>query len=77
MGYEDSRWCITLTLGRTLEIERAAVWLGEHQGHRKVVDMLTGPFDTPEDILSTIIELVEHAEWHGEQLTLPGVPAEQ
>lgn len=71
-----SKWCINLFLNDRLEVLVARVDLMTGQGGREVISMLTGPFDTPEDILATILELLEHAEDYGQQLRLP-VPAHE
>jgi hypothetical protein len=49
----------------------ATVDILEERKSRQIVKMLTGPFDTPEDILATLLELIEHAEWRAEQLRMP------
>lgn len=65
------RYIITLTLDSRCELHEAAVAIDDPVGPREVIKMITGPFDTPEEILATLIELIDHAEWHGEQLRLP------
>lgn len=68
---EARHYAITLVLNRRCELQTAAVGLHEDGREREIIKMYTGPFDSPEEILATIIELIDHAEWHGEQLKLP------
>jgi len=71
------KWRIGLYLDPTLELRAATVDIRrDGEDPYEVVRMITGPFDSPDDILRTILELIEHAEWRGEQLTLP-VAAEE
>jgi len=71
------KWRIGLYLDATLELRAATVDIRrDGKVPYEVVRMITGPFDSPDDILGTILELIEHAEWRGEQLTLP-VAAEE
>lgn len=76
MAQPLSKWRVSLYLDECCQIEVATVEMNDVKGRREVVRMITGPFDDPETILATIIELIDHAEWRGEQLRLP-VPADE
>jgi len=71
-----SKYRVDLHLTEVVELVRADCHIRDGNGYRTVLSMHTGPFDDPESILATIIELIDHAEWHGEQLTLPVSPGQ-
>jgi len=77
MARYAGKWRIGLYLNERLEILCATVDVRDELGIREVVKAMTGPFDSPDDILSMLIELLEAAEWRGEQLRLPGTTGEQ
>jgi hypothetical protein len=66
------KWRLGFYLNERLEVLAATID-ARQEGfeYREIVRMATGPFDTPDDILATFLELVEEAEWKGEQLRLP------
>jgi hypothetical protein len=74
MSTSDVSWSITFEINRALSLSSASVYHHDEQGCRQVIRMVTGPFDTPDDILTTVLELIEHAEWSGQQLQLPVSP---
>ena len=64
-------WLIGFELSANLEVRSAHVALEDAAGRREIIRTHPGPFDSPEDILSTYMQLIEHAEWKGGQLRLP------
>lgn len=70
------KWRVCFELDEVCQLHLATVEVQEPDGVREVVHMHTGPFDSPEDVLSTILELIDHAEWRGEQLRLPVTPGQ-
>lgn len=72
-----AKYVYTFMLDDNIECFNACVYVCDpaDAGVRKIVSMEVGPFDSPEDILGLFIEMCDHAEWHGEQLTLP-IPSE-
>jgi hypothetical protein len=75
VAHPHAKWVIQLYISARTEIVAATVDRLEPDGSREILRFLSGPFDTPEDILALLIELIEEAEWRGIQLTLPGSPA--
>ena len=71
------KWRIGLYLNQVGEIECATVDVRDELGVREIVKCKTGPFDTPEEIMGLLIELIQAAEWRGQQLTLLGTSGEQ
>lgn len=76
MRVTPRQWVVSFYLSNDLELHEARVCLEDIAGKREIVRMITGPFDSPDEVLSTILELIDHAEWKGEQLRLPVAPAE-
>lgn len=71
MAIPDTKWRVGLYLTDCLEIVCATVDVKDELGHREVIKAITGPFDTPEEVLQMLMELLDAAEWRGEQLRLP------
>lgn len=67
---QQARWIVTFAFTEQLEGIQATVYSCKDDERRNVLRTLVGPFDDPTDILSTIIELLDHAYWSGEQLAL-------
>jgi len=76
MDHYQSRWRIHFSLDPDLELRGASLYLHDDVGSRELIHMVTGPFDTPDQILRTLLEMIEHAEWRGQQLRLPVPPSE-
>jgi len=70
MAERLGKWRVTFHLDEVCELKLATVDVEDEGGHREVVRMITGPFDSPDEVLDTIIQLIDHAEWHGEQLRM-------
>lgn len=66
-----ARWIVSLAFTETMEGIYATVYGCADDEKRNVMRHLMGPFDDPNDILSSIIELLDHAYWNGEQPPLP------
>jgi hypothetical protein len=77
MPDERGRWAICFNLDERLEVLDAMIGVWEEKEIRTVVSMVPGPFDSPDDILATFLELIDHAQWRGEQLRLPVSTVEQ
>lgn len=74
MSHPYARWIVQLYVSDRSEIVAATVDRLEVDGSREIIRFLSGPFDTPEDILAMLLELIEEAEWRGEQLSIPVTP---
>lgn len=71
MRVPDGKWRVSFYMNEMCELLTATVEVKDPEGRREIVRMITGPFDSPDEILEGIIELIDHAEWHGDQLRLP------
>lgn len=71
----EPKWRVCLDMDGCCELHQATVYRLGDSRPREILKMITGPFDSPEEILATIIELIDHAEWRGEQLQLPATAA--
>lgn len=65
------KYVLTFVLDERCECLQAGVHVAEGRGVRQVIKTLPGPFDSPDEILATYLELIQQAEWRGEQLRLP------
>lgn len=72
MAKPVGKWRLGFYLDERCEVLAATIDLrGEGSSYDEVVRMATGPFDSPDAILATFVELIEQAEWKGVQLRLP------
>jgi hypothetical protein len=74
MKVQECKWRVSLYLSDVLDIAYATVEVKDELGRREIVRMITGPFDSPDDVLERILELIDAADWHGKQLAFPIPP---
>lgn len=64
-------WELVFEVSSRCELTTASIFHIDAGGKRQIVVWNAGPFDSPDEILAVMIEMIEQAEWKGEQLRLP------
>lgn len=69
-------WRVSFNLDRHTNPLRMTLAHDDGTGEQTVAEWIPGPFDPIEELMATVLEVIENYEWRGIQLPLP-VPSSE